>query len=119
MGDSPSWPLVSNPTMNTVRCPVNMYYSIPPIRRQPVSENPPHADPLGEVRSRLQRLRLQEGQPSSRAISKLTGGALSASAVSRTLACENLPSWRDLKTLVEALGGRLEFFHELWLAAGG
>ena len=42
---------------------------------------------------------------------------VSHTTVSKTFSSESLPSWGTLELLVEAMGGDVSGFHELWLSA--
>ncbi|MFB7171306.1 tetratricopeptide repeat protein [Streptomyces sp. NPDC056254] len=65
----------------------------------------------------LQRLHRLSGEPSTRAIARRTHGALSHTTVSQTLRGNQLASWRSVELVVGTLGGDVEEFRELWVAA--
>jgi hypothetical protein len=84
---------------------------MPHIRRLPGTPGPFH-DLLSELRD----LHLRAGEPSMRAIARATR-ALSHDTVHRVLVGPALPRWGPLELVVEALGGDVERFRDLWLAA--
>ncbi|MFF8263273.1 tetratricopeptide repeat protein [Streptomyces virginiae] len=65
----------------------------------------------------LQRLHRLSGEPSTREVARRTHGALSHTTVSQTLRGNQLASWRSIELIVSALGGSVEEFRELWVAA--
>ncbi|MGV9660363.1 hypothetical protein ACWDR5_25800 [Streptomyces koyangensis] len=72
---------------------------------------------LEHLRYRLRRLRRESGEPSLRVISRRTGDAVSRTTVGTVLDCHGLPRWGPVELVVEALGGNLDQFRELWVAA--
>ncbi|MEV6928198.1 hypothetical protein AB0M46_27420 [Dactylosporangium sp. NPDC051485] len=73
--------------------------------------------PLLALREQLRRLRLHSGNPSYREISRQTRQAISHTTVAAVLRCEKNPKWGHLEVLVDALGGDLERYRLLWIAA--
>ena len=86
--------------------------SAPPATTTPAAE-----DPLGRLRSQLQRLRLHSGDPSAREIARKTDKAVSHTTVTTVLRCGKNPRWSQLEIIVEALKGDVEQFRPLWIAA--
>jgi tetratricopeptide (TPR) repeat protein len=78
---------------------------------------PAGEDSLARLRDRLRRLHLHSGSPSLREIQKRTSRGISHTTARAILRCEKLPGWGQLELLVEALGGEVEEFRRLWLAA--
>jgi hypothetical protein len=76
----------------------------------------PKAGPCLEVRAALRDLHLLAGEPSMRTIARSTG-ALSHDTVHRVLTGPGLPRWGPLELVVEALGGDVEAFRQLWVTA--
>lgn len=73
-------------------------------------------DALSQLRKRIQRLRLEAGEPSTRTIShKLLDHEISHDSVAKALRCRSLPSWGVLEPLVRGLGGDVEKFRRLWV----
>jgi hypothetical protein len=64
----------------------------------------------------LRDLHLRAGEPSVRAIARATH-ALSHDTVHRVLTGPTLPRWGPLELVVDALGGEVELFQGLWIAA--
>jgi hypothetical protein len=73
--------------------------------------------PLAELGRALDDLHLHAGAPSTRSIARDTGLLISHDTVHRVLAAARVPTWRALRLVVEALGGDVETFHPLWVAA--
>jgi DNA-binding phage protein len=84
---------------------------MPGLRRPPDTSGPAH-----DLQVALRRLYLVAGAPSVRDIAKKTG-ALSRDTVHRVLTRPGLPRWGTLELIVEALGGDIETFRILWIAA--
>src|SRR5215475_10726734 len=61
-------------------------------------------------------LHLRAGRPSTRSIAR-TSGMLSHDTVHRILTEDQTPTWTSLESVVAALGGNVEDFRVLWLAA--
>ena len=80
------------------------------------------AGPLADLHTALANLHLRAGEPSTRAVARQTD-ALSHDTVHRVLTAPRAPAWGPLELVVEALGGDVETFRELWPAvrqsAGG
>ncbi|MFF8549951.1 hypothetical protein ACF07Z_24125 [Streptomyces albidoflavus] len=72
---------------------------------------------LEHLRYRLLRLKRESGEPSLRVISRRTGDAVSRTTAGSVLNGVGLPRWGPLELVVEALGGDLDEFRELWVAA--
>jgi hypothetical protein len=72
--------------------------------------------PHRELARSLHELHLNAGLPSVRQIARGTE-ALSHDTVHRVLVCATVPRCGPLELVVEALGGDLEEFHWLWVAA--
>ncbi|MEU7368568.1 hypothetical protein AB0B92_23975 [Streptomyces hygroscopicus] len=72
---------------------------------------------LIELRSRLQRIRREAGDPSTREISRKAHGAVSHTTAHHVLRCQTVPSWGSLEPVVAALGGDIAEFKKLWIAA--
>ncbi|MGW8947123.1 hypothetical protein [Streptomyces koyangensis] len=72
---------------------------------------------LEHLRYRLRRLWRESGEPSFRVISRRTGDAVGRTTVGTVLDCHGLPRWGPVELVVEALGGNLDQFRELWVAA--
>src|SRR3954468_19047689 len=64
----------------------------------------------------LDDLHHRAGWPSMRALGRRVG--CSPTTVSAVFSAPRLPTWGLLELVVEALGGEVEQFHELWCAAG-
>ncbi|MGW1728635.1 hypothetical protein ACWCQK_37875 [Streptomyces sp. NPDC002306] len=73
-------------------------------------------DQLLALRLRLQDLYRRAGKPSYRQLAARIQ-ALSHTTVHMVIRCERLPRWGNLELVVEALGGDVEEFRQLWLAA--
>ncbi|GEB52691.1 hypothetical protein SCA03_52420 [Streptomyces cacaoi] len=71
---------------------------------------------LGRLRYRVQLLHRQAGEPSFRVVAQRTGKAISHTTVGSVLRCEKPPGWGPLELVVEALGGQLDEFRQLWVA---
>ncbi|MFI9123282.1 tetratricopeptide repeat protein [Streptomyces bikiniensis] len=65
----------------------------------------------------LRRLHRLSGEPSTREIARRTHGALSHTTVGQTLRGDQIPSWRSVELIVNALGGDSEEFRGMWVAA--
>jgi hypothetical protein len=77
----------------------------------------PEAPGLGhDLLSALRDLHLRAGEPSMREIARRTC-ALSHDTVHRVLTHPELPRWGPLELVVEALGGDVESFRQLWISA--
>ncbi|MFI5677032.1 tetratricopeptide repeat protein [Streptomyces cellulosae] len=72
---------------------------------------------LSELRLRLQRIRREAGDPSTREISRKAHGAVSHTTAHHVLRAETVPSWGSLEPVVVALGGDVAEFKKLWIAA--
>ena len=72
---------------------------------------------LRRLRTAIKELRLEVGDPSGRELARKSGGKISHTTVCAVLRCDVLPSWRNLKEVVRLLGGRIEPYKELWVAA--
>lgn len=81
------------------------------VRRAPLPDGP-HRDLV----LRLRELHLDAGRPSVRTIARQTE-ALGHDTVHRLLVGAKLPSWGPLELVVEALGGHVDEFRELWKSA--
>jgi tetratricopeptide (TPR) repeat protein len=79
-------------------------------------EQHPAGDPLGQLRNRLRRLHRLSGEPSVRVLSKRTGHAITHTTVHAVLRCERTPKWGPLELVIEALGGKVDEFRNLWVA---
>jgi CRP-like cAMP-binding protein/class 3 adenylate cyclase len=82
---------------------------------EPTSPSPDPASGLADLRERLKRLHRKAGEPSTRAIGKAI--TLSHTTVHSVLRCSKAPVWGQLELVVESLGGEVEEFKELWIAA--
>lgn len=71
---------------------------------------------LTELRGALKRLRRKKGEPSYRDIARATNHAISHQTVMIVIRCDRLPKWGQLEVLVEALGGDIDTFQQLWIA---
>jgi tetratricopeptide (TPR) repeat protein len=71
--------------------------------------------PHRELVDALHTLHHRAGWPSLRHLAADTG--VSHTTVSKALSSPTLPSWGTVELLVEAMGGDVARFHELWLAA--
>lgn len=65
---------------------------------------------------RIRRLYLHAGEPSLRTVATLTD-AISHDTVRRVLRGDSVPRWEPLAHVVRALGGDVEEFRRLWMAA--
>lgn len=81
------------------------------IQRSPLPRGA-HRDLIEQLRD----LHLRAGLPSVRDIARKTH-ALSHDTVHRTLVGKAVPRWGPLELIVEVLGGDIEAFRELWIAA--
>ncbi|MEV7121045.1 hypothetical protein [Kitasatospora griseola] len=72
--------------------------------------------PVAVLRAYLQTLHRRRGEPSTRALAKDTGSAISHTTVSLVLRCRTCPKWGPLELVVEALGGDVEEARLLWIA---
>lgn len=75
------------------------------------------ARPGLDLLAALRDLHLHAGEPSTREIARSTGDAISHDTVHRILKGKGLPRWRPLELVVKALGGDVEDFRALWVAA--
>ncbi|WP_261559384.1 WD40 repeat domain-containing protein [Frankia tisae] len=75
-------------------------------------------DGLVRLRTRLQELYRHSGRPSYRKLAERTG-AMSQTTAHSLIRCARLPRWGNLELVVEALGGDVEEFRRLWMAADG
>lgn len=71
--------------------------------------------PHRELVDALHTLHHRAGWPSLRHLAADTG--VSHTTVSKTFSSPTLPSWGTVELLVEAMGGDVPRFHEMWLAA--
>jgi proline dehydrogenase len=78
---------------------------------------PEPGDPCHDLLVALRELHLHAGEPSTRAIERSTAHAISHDTVNRVLRGEDLPRWSSLELVVQALGGDVETFRELWVSA--
>lgn len=85
--------------------------SVSPVQHVPLPEGA-HRTLIQELRD----LHLRAGLPSVREIARKTE-ALSRDTVHRVLVGKSVPRWGPLELIVEALGGDVEVFRELWIAA--
>ncbi len=65
----------------------------------------------------LRQLYLRKGEPSTRSVARDTGKQISHDTVNRMLKGSDLPQWTSLEFVVKALGGDVETFRNLWVAA--
>ncbi|MGY0460095.1 hypothetical protein ACW14Y_07505 [Kitasatospora sp. cg17-2] len=72
--------------------------------------------PVAVLRAYLQTLHRHRGEPSTRALAKSTGSAISHTTVSLVLRCRTCPKWGPLELVVEALGGDVDEARLLWIA---
>lgn len=76
---------------------------------------------LTELLKRLRNAYRNAGEPSYRAIAKLSGGQLSASTISRMFRATKPPKWRNLSALLTTLGVQpgdfVTIWHPLWAQA--
>ena len=75
------------------------------------------AGPCHDLLVALYELHLHAGKPSTRAIARLTGHAISHDTVNRVLRGGDLPRWVPLELVVKALNGDVEAFRALWVSA--
>ena len=73
------------------------------------------AGPRRDLAAELHALHHRAGWPSLRAMARKVG--CSHTAVSAVFSSPRVPPWGTLQVLVEALGGDVDRFHQLWLAA--
>jgi DNA-binding phage protein len=78
---------------------------------------PEPGDPCHDLLVALRDLHLHAGEPSTRAIARSAGRAVSHDTVNRVLRGDGLPSWTSLEFVVKALGGDVEAFRKLWVSA--
>ncbi|WP_374456100.1 AAA family ATPase [Nocardioides sp.] len=76
---------------------------------------PDVAGPARTLNDALHDLHHRAGWPSLRTLARETG--VSHTTVSKVFSSGALPGWGTLELLVEALGGDVGTFHDLWLAA--
>jgi tetratricopeptide (TPR) repeat protein len=74
-------------------------------------------DPLTRLRTELRRLHRHAGDPSTREVSRRVDRAISHTTVGVVLRCERVPRWGQLELVVEALGGDVEAYRRMWIAA--
>ena len=74
------------------------------------------AGPHRELVMALRELHLRAGLPSVRRIALRTS-ALGHDTVHRVLVGARVPGWGPLELVVEALGGDIEEFRQLWMSA--
>jgi hypothetical protein len=85
------------------------------MRRLPEPAGP---SPCHDLLAALRELHLQAGEPSTRAIARSTGRAISHDTVHRILTGQDLPRWNTLELIVKALDdGKVETFRALWVSA--
>jgi hypothetical protein len=82
----------------------------------PGYDHQPSSDPLSRLRNRLQRLHRLRGEPSVRELARRTEKAITHATVHMVLRCERTPKWGPLELVVEALGGSIEEYRQLWIA---
>lgn len=82
-----------------------------------IHKPPEPASPCRDLQVALNELHLYAGEPSTRAIARSTGRAISHDTVNRVLRGEDLPRWSPLELVVKALGGDVETFRALWVSA--
>ena len=73
------------------------------------------AGPRRDLAEELHAMHHRAGWPSLRAMAREAG--CSHTAVSAVFSSPRVPPWGTLQVLVEALGGDVDRFHQLWLAA--
>ncbi|WP_345566632.1 ATP-binding protein [Nonomuraea rosea] len=71
---------------------------------------------LDDLRKQLKHLHRQAGEPSTRSIATRTNRQISHTTVHMVLQCRKLPRREQLDRVVEALGGDVQPFRELWVA---
>ncbi|MCZ7436768.1 ATP-binding protein [Micromonospora sp. WMMC241] len=74
------------------------------------------SEALEQLRTRLNQLHREGGEPSSREVSQRTRRAISHTTVNQVLRCARAPRWNNLEVVVEALGGSIAEFRALWVA---
>ncbi|MFD9252081.1 tetratricopeptide repeat protein [Streptomyces bottropensis] len=74
-------------------------------------------NPIAQLAAFLRRLRLEAGDPSTREIAKMTGSAISHTAVHQLLAGRRAGRWGPVEVVVEALGGDATEARNLWRRA--
>lgn len=72
--------------------------------------------PRRDLIEALHRLHHRAGWPSLRVLGRQVG--CSPTTVSAVFSAPRLPTWGTLELVVEAMGGDVEEFHEMWLTAG-
>ncbi|SNY74092.1 glycosyltransferase family 4 protein [Paractinoplanes atraurantiacus] len=82
-----------------------------------MSAEPSDDHPLARLRAQIRELHLHDGEPSTRTIAGRTGKAISHTTVAKVLRAPTLPAWGQVELVVEALGGDIEAFRLLWIAA--
>src|SRR5256885_15599274 len=79
---------------------------------------PESADSLEQLRLQLHAVHIMAGEPSSRTIAELAGqGSISHTTVNAVLRSERVLRWQYVEAVVNALGGNVEMFKDLWRAA--
>lgn len=81
-----------------------------------MAPSPSGSEPLAELRSRLRLVYRANGEPSTREVARRTGHAISHTTVHLVLRGEKTPRWGQLELVVEALGGDVDEFRQLWVA---
>ncbi|GAA4704269.1 ATP-binding protein [Phytohabitans rumicis] len=77
-------------------------------------------DPIETLFEEIRLLHRRAGEPSTRTIARSLGrGVLSHTTVNAVLRGSRVPHWGPLELVVQALGGDVERFKELWLEARG
>lgn len=89
-------------------------WSVKYMRKLPEPAGP---GPSHDLLVALRELHLHAGEPSTRAIARSTGGAISHDTVHRILTSKDLPRWNPLELIVKALDGDVENFLALWVSA--
>lgn len=77
----------------------------------------PQEGPLGELLDALRQLHLTVGEPAVRQIARLSADQVGRDTVHRLLTTSKTPRWHTLAAVVRALGGDVERFQILWIAA--
>jgi acetyl esterase/lipase len=89
-------------------------WSVKYMRKPPEPAGP---CPSHDLVVALRELHLHAGEPSTRAIARSSGGAISHDTVHRILTSDDVPTWKSLAPIVEALDGDVEAFRALWVSA--
>ncbi|WP_107500677.1 XRE family transcriptional regulator [Streptomyces sp. Ru62] len=74
-------------------------------------------NPISLMAAHLRQLRLEAGEPSTREIAKMTGFAVSHTAVHQLLTGRKAGRWGPVEVIAEALGGDLAEVNRLWKKA--